>query len=141
MGKFAYGHVPDMTTMEACHRSLTGRLQLLKQKHSSRQGEQWGEPAEMEASLGWLQEEHLELGGPGWAPAHHALVTLGHFASQVLSSLQKGSGGNLLAFEERQPKREKSVQVRAGKRLRKAREVTVSPFPDSKSSMCCHVRS
>lgn len=54
-----------------------GRLQLLKQKHSRGQGEQWGEPAEMEASPVWLQEKHLELGGPGWAPAHDAHVTLG----------------------------------------------------------------
>lgn len=35
--------------------------------------------------------------------------------------------------------RKKSVEVRAGKGLGSVQEVTVSPFPESKSSMCCHV--
>lgn len=56
LGKFAYGHVPDMTTMEACHRaSDRQRLQLLKQKHPSRQDDWGGEPAVMDGE--WLWKE------------------------------------------------------------------------------------
>lgn len=108
LGKFAYGNVPGLTNMEACHQaSDRQRLQLLKQKHPSRQGDQGGKPErQKENDCG----KRFPPRGPGWAPAHSA-----HLASQGLPSLQMVLMLPVPTFEDRQLEKEKSVGMKEGR--------------------------
>lgn len=93
-----------MTTMEACHRaSDRQRLQLLKQKHPSRQDDWGGEPAVMDGE--WLWKETF-LTWRAW------------LGSCPLCSLDPGLSGSydtMPTFEDRQLEKEKSVGVKKGR--------------------------